>query len=598
MNAIIKNKKRLIRYLALAFSCLIYILYFIRSKTDYTYLMIFFTFLCIGWKSITPAMQSETFSIIILRSVLSIIFSFQIWGFELFLKDILWNTSIWHLLVYLSCTICTYSFLCGIDGFVFHQKKKARTGDSTHPAFVFFISLVFLGTVWSLVAMLFYPGNMTSDNTDQWVQALGYNQINDWHPFINQLYYRTCIKIFGPNPIYCIILAAWVFAFVLARWAVFFSSKTSAWKVILAEYIFALSPSTIYMVTTPSKDMYFAVFMTWELLLLVRLHEITAEKFLQSIESLEFVFVSLILSLIRHNGKIIVFLIIGIIVITCYRAKIRTKILGLSVSLILLASFLVMQNPVKYHFCRSTAVTQKSAMFRPLISPYASALCSEIVLSQDTMDYLRKILPLDAYKKYNPYNSDTIFFEPPYPDYSKVSLKSAMRYYIKLLFRHPFIVIKDRLDGTNLMWDAFSHIGVPHGRYQFCVSVSESMIWIYEQYPDVFLSSRRMEGQTTYTTLEGGSHIIAKWIRAFDNIPVANCLFWRAGIYTSILLWGIYCLIQKNRTDALWIYVLPIVTLVTLFLIVGWQLYQYYWWLTISSPLLLWISLILDEKDA
>ena len=537
---------------------------------------------------------------IALKIALSFIFAFQIFGFDLFLRQALWDTRPLRFFTYILCSFCVFILLCVLDGFLLRKKKKIATETDgnelkkTSAIQLFFTSFLALGTIWTFSILNFYPGNFTSDGVDQWCQAL--DKIYDYHPFINQVYLRVCSKIFGANPVWSLIVAAWGFSFVLARWAVWFSKKASSWKILLAEYLFAVSPSTLYMVSLLSKNNFFAVFFIWELFLLIKLFEKQDRQVLTPLQCFELIFVTVILTLIRHNGFFIIYLAIGALAFYCRKSSRKTKIFAIATSVLILASYWLMQNPVKYYFCKMKGGALH-AVYTPLVTPYASAICSGVDLEQDQLSYLKKILPLDVYKKYNRYNSDALAWCKPRPNYSGITQKTALKYYLKLLFRHPLVVIKDRLDGTNLLWDFFAHKGVPNSRYNFSVYSPESLMPVLEKYPKVFMPSRKVDGKPIYITNEGGGRILAKWIALFNKIPILDALFWRAGIYVAAFLWGIYWLVRKRRYDALWIYSIPFAVFMTLLLVIGWQMYQYYWWLTISVPLLTAFSLSVQPNE-
>ena len=63
--------------------------------------------------------------------------------------------------------------------------------------------------------------------------------------------------------------------------------------------------------------------------------------------------------------------------------------------------------------------------------------------------------PEDWIKWYNPFNIDSYRHNPELKggmNVNQVSLSQAFSCYLEGLFKYPGIIIKDRLDGSNIVW--------------------------------------------------------------------------------------------------------------------------------------------------
>jgi hypothetical protein len=211
-----------------------------------------------------------------------------------------------------------------------------------------------------------------------------------------------------------------------------------------------------------------------------------------------------------------------------------------------------------------------------LILPFTTAVKYDLPLSEETVEYLEKILPLEEFeKRYSPYNGDIFGWSIPLPDTSEITTGEAMNHYLKFLFERPDVVIKDRLDGVNLVWDVFSHPGVNHDRYALGIWGPAHLSDYAEQFPNVFFPDRQT-GDDVYSVGDGCARFFDKYyVTAFNGTSIINSLLWRNGIYVILVLLCIVVALKEKKYRVI-ISILPaIAILMTLILVISWQIYQY-----------------------
>ena len=100
------------------------------------------------------------------------------------------------------------------------------------------------------------------------------------------------------------------------------------------------------------------------------------------------------------------------------------------------------------------------------MSPYTTMMCAagscinkELPLSEESEQIMEKALPLEDWGEYysrfvghDPYYWDRPAGSEPYK-ISDITARDAFTVYLEALRKYPDVVIKDRLDGTDILWD-------------------------------------------------------------------------------------------------------------------------------------------------
>ncbi|MDO4740561.1 MAG: hypothetical protein Q4A66_07845, partial [Eubacteriales bacterium] len=206
----------------------------------------------------------------------------------------------------------------------------------------------------------------------------------------------------------------------------------------------------------------------------------------------------------------------------------------------------VQPNPVKPYvtmFCGVGSCLNKGKTF----SEETNARLEDVMSTEAWAEYYGRFVGHDNYLWGDGENSAGM-------DLSSFGLTESFRIYFEALFRYPDIVIKDRLDGMNIMWD----VTQPDDADSFNVRVFDA----------VFIHS---EAGLVKEGYEDGAYYypdnpIANFYRSLvhfavegedERDQVSDMLLWRSGAYLIFLLvLIIYWL--KNRLGRMWWPAMPL----------------------------------------
>lgn len=579
------------------------ILFAAQSDSSYYILLIlssaaFLYLVKTGWKDVSDYFSRKIVTALIV--IVSIYSGFAFFGFDLFLKGDFMTLSLQTWLAFLVVSILMVPLavfsLCICEKAINGRKKRA---EENYKHVWTFRALCFslMSVVLILVCVVFAPANMTSDNVDQWGQAIGYSPIYDAHPPIYTLLERLCSKIY-PSPLAVTIMQALLFSFVCTCYASFFYHKGCKKKYLLISVLaIACFPNTWAMITCSSKNVFLGILMSWFTYLMIRLIDDRKTFFHSPILMAQFVLIMALLTLVRHNT--FVFIPVVVVALVYFTIK-QFKIVGVRPLICLVLSFSLIEaisGPLyeKFEVVRLETSTE-SVVAGALLMPFIPALKYDVELPEDTVEYLEKILPIEEYvKRYEPYNGDIFNWGEPRLDLSDVTVGEMLSHYIRLLIQRPDIVIKSRLDGINLIWDVFSHPGVRHDRYALGIWGSTQYEEMYSKETETFIPERKIE-EGVYRVNTGITEYACKYIGAFNENPLLNSIFWRNGLYIILMLLSAVIAIKRRTYWIIILHSIPFLILGTLILIISWQIYQYLWFFPLSILPIFIYQLVSDQS--
>lgn len=179
------------------------------------------------------------------------------------------------------------------------------------------------------------------------------------------------------------------------------------------------------------------------------------------------------------------------------------------------------------------------------MSPYTTMLCAaascinkDLPLSEESNEIMESVLPLDqwgefydrylGHDKYYWYRDGALAAEYPFEP-SKLTAKEAFTVYLDALRRYPDVVIKDRLDGMDLLWDVRQPTDGFNTKAFDSVPISHDL----DEYfgPEIKAAN---EGEYYFTPSP-----LSMMYREAETSP-ANSLFdmllWRSGPYVILLM--------------------------------------------------------------
>ena len=472
-------------------------------------------------------------------------------------------------------------------------------GDRAEPCqrrLVFWKLLALLCLCQAVILWSFWPGGYSTDSIDLIYQAMEPGRMSDWHPALNAILYRVILTI-CPHAGALVVVQMFFFALLCTKFLMLgYDYGVSFRTLAVLGAVFSLLPNQAISGITPLKDNSYTLALLWAAYLLVRLALNLAElrrwQFLLSL--------SLALFLIygfRHNGVVpfaaLLLLFVWITVRHYRQVKLRLAAAALC-SLLMIA---VYKGPVFSLLNVSTSTG---------MSPYTTMLCAvascinkDLPLSEESAAIMESILPLDQWGKYyNRYSGhDPYYWErgelaEEYPfDPSHVTAKEAFTVYLEALCKYPDVVIKDRLDGMDLLWDVRQPPDSFNTRGFTDLIISEE-----DRVADCFGSKPLEYGVRYYN-----DSFLAEAYRSTmqtDINSVFDMLLWRAGAYLILLLtlglfwWG------NRMKKLLWAAVPLLGQLAGLALVLYHQSYRYVSAVQILTLALVFCTVFLRNAEA
>lgn len=436
--------------------------------------------------------------------------------------------------------------------------------------------LVFLilTTIWLICLFAFYPGIMSSDSLDQWGQATGVFPLNDWHPVFHTLFNRIFLLV-SRNPAIIATGQIFLLAAVAATFILFLYKKgvSKNWLLFFT-LIFALFPANGIMVITLWKDIPFTISLLWLTYLLARIS--TDINYLKNnrlaLAGLTLALVAV--ALFRHNGIVVYILVFLVLSFYSFRYKTRWTLLSLAASLVLIIGFKVFVSGNK----RVIPVPSEVKLIAP-VNGLAAAM-KENALTTDVQKKMETILNREDWiRLYSPYWANAYQFNTNgayMKNLSAYSTGDILKMYASTMYRHPYFIIKDRLQGTDILWD----VSRPALAYNFYYSTE-------------------LEANNYGLTQKKNNlkPVISKYLKTSETIGAD--FFWRAGIY-NILIFLLMFFVAKTKSKRNLLSFLPwLGAVLSLLPSLVWQEFRYIYFVQVLFGFL-WLFSIpgnVERKD-
>lgn len=433
-----------------------------------------------------------------------------------------------------------------------------------------------------IISFGYYPGNMTTDGVAQWLGALGLVNLLDNHPAIHTLFLRLCYTVY-PSVYTTVIIHIILFCLV---WNVFFTTlyKKNVRKIylLITAFLIVCSSNNYMSLLLISKNTSYTIVILWNMLLLIKMVE-NNNFFQNNWNTLQFILALTLLYLVRHNGFLGTYaLFIVLLLWGChYKSYLKQTILIVMGTVVIIS---LIRGPF-YEFMGVKQV-QGHTSIGPLIRPAGMYIQLNEEIPNSVNNVVDKIGTREQWEKYyNPYDGDKLAWSEIRENIVACSLDDAFRLYLTLLADNPMIVIRDRIMATDLLWnvfepkEAYKKYGVWNGRY--IVGIWASRSDIVKIYPESLLNEDYLTDERYYKP-NLFSNIGKKGNSLATATQLADSLFYRNGIYViTMFILIVYNTIEKHYKRNL--IIIPSFTILfTLLLADSWQIYQYYWFFSVS----------------
>ena len=224
------------------------------------------------------------------------------------------------------------------------------------------------------------------------------------------------------------------------------------------------------------------------------------------------------------------------------------------------------------------------------MAPVGRAFNANVSVPDDAEEAAERVLPKDVWiSNYNRFDSDSITYGTPRPQYGRLSLKEAFRYYLDMLKRYPDLVIEDRLDGMNCVWN----VG------------ADGIVGI-------FRCSTSLEGDVEFRNaklIDNENNVFAKLLIMIKKVTnefyefttrtaIIDVLVWHVGIWIVLLLMSFAYLIKNKIGKMIWAIAPFICMLLTYVLVIGWQMYFYLWFFPLTVFVMLVVIPVIPQRKA
>lgn len=514
-------------------------------------------------------------------TLLGFYFSFALFGRPLFMNELAFAIDHLRVLsfIILSVSLCPLTYGClYLLEFVSNKikdnsYKQGAVKTAFLFGFIFFLILVFL-------SLRYYPCTMTTDSVNHWKRAVGQEELTDYWSIAYQMFLAFLFNISNAKTpyIYCLFQMA-LFSAVWGDIVFYFTRKGVGKRALfVATILLSVCPSSFMLTMYLSSNVLGSILVLWVTISVVELLSDPTFYGNSLIWKLKTIVAVVTTVLCRDNYFLILFPLAVFCIWVIRRKPSLIKAVTFVFACIIACFFLI--KGVGYRFIDYSHVGKESQTIRPLMAPVGSAIKQHVDLPQDIIEVAERILPLSEWEcRYHEFNSDPLTWGDPLPDYASVSLKDAFSTYMKMLFLHPDIVIKDRLDGSDSIWNI-------RGRIIRCTTWREGEVSFLDAKP---FSENNIIGNAILFAIDRIDHILVSF--STEN-EIMDMLIWRNGIYVYFLLVIILFLIINRKMYFLWSIMPAVFILLGYVLVIAWRMYFYLWFFPLSVTLLVFVSII------
>jgi hypothetical protein len=395
------------------------------------------------------------------------------------------------------------------------QKKQFN------PVLLYLTFFAILLACWSVYFIAFYPANMTADSLEQWGMANGIFPLRDAHPVLHTLIIKLLIHI-AHTPVILAIAQILFMAAVSSSFLLFLYKAGIPFKWLIAFALLeGIAPANGVNVVTLWKDIPYSCALLWITLMLA---EILSRKYIFNYKT---TLISLglglfLVALLRHNGIVPALLIALLLILISVKERKKELFYTASISMLLVFGFKTI-TPRVVDITPTPTGIQLSAPIHGI----ASVIYYKGDLDPDTRKEMEKILPTQMWlNHYYPYSCDPYLFRstPTFmADLSKLPTKRAMKMYIKTFIHNPYLIIRDRLTGTDLLWD----VSQPKKAFNFMYAAQ--------------LDKNKYGFRQTDSELKDDIEGYLSYSKNADEV------LWRAGLYNILIFFLIILVWHKKR---------------------------------------------------
>ena len=325
-----------------------------------------------------------------------------------------------------------------------------------------------LAGIWLLYLAAGNPGAMSTDSLSQLSQAMGLSPVTDAHPAALTFLWRWILRLTG-SPVWITVCQILFYAAVVSAFLGYLSRRglSRGWLTAFAlAYGFHVVNGVYAAVLW--KDVPYTIVLLWLTLLLARMGE-EGGSFFTPVHTAETGLCMALTLLLRHNG-LVVLLLTGL---TLGMESLRLRTVRPLLALALGAGLILL---VRGPGFRAPGVESR-VLYDP--AEFLHGMAHVQIVTGEEDPFLTSLAPAEVWEEiYSPYSANDITMSPRALEHAipqkagDLGAGAVLKAYARTFARHPFLVIRDRLYGCNLLWNP-----VPTGyNYRVCGDAYEHVV--------------------------------------------------------------------------------------------------------------------------
>lgn len=430
--------------------------------------------------------------------------------------------------------------------FIIYISKKLVTQNNKKildGVLLFIIPLIiFLGYLY-----VFSPYICTTDGAMQ-LKEIKSNSLTNWHPFFHTLLMRFSYNVFGNFRVFIIIrliLVSLLFSFIGTY---FIRKGLNRIFIYLLVLFLSLNPVTGIHMVSILKDVDYIICLILLTFLLLKY----INKDFKLLDYL-FLFLSLLfVALFRHNG---LYVSIGCILILVVLVVKNKNIKFIPICLLVPISLFIINNGIYNYF--SVRPGLRNSDIITLV--HGLQAVSKKHDDEDIQSFFNEYIDLaELNDSYNKYNIDILLHYTAKPFRSlEINKFNLIKLYMINLFKYPNLLLKDRLFGTDIIWNIVKSDEIQTFDYQ----IDE------DQFGFTYFNEKDIELHDSFL-----KRTIVKILLFISNNKILNAIFLRSGLYLCLLFILFINFFSKKNLFILFPF---IINLLTLFIALHHQSYRY-----------------------
>lgn len=447
-----------------------------------------------------------------------------------------------------------------------------------------------LGAVQIVIFLFFAPGGFPHDAIIQLRQMSGIEPFDDWHPVMHTLIEMLIIRVLH-NAGAIVLIQQLCFALLLTSALMFgYRAGMRLSHLCIMGVLFEGLPNQVLSWNNALKDFPYTLALLWGCLLL--LHLVVNDAWSKRLSFALCMGIDLFLiAALRHNGIIPFAMIILVLALFTIRRFERTgfrMVISAVLALVLLIGY---KGPL---FSALHVTANGQSLYTTMLCAVGSCINKDLPLSEESEEIMSTVIPLSDWKEYYGrfYGHDLYYWgrsedAEPYRT-EQITARDAFTVYLEALRKYPDVIIKDRIDGADLMWDVVQ----PKDSFNVRSTPYVELDDIAEDFFDISRLERK-----GYGGYEGYRwNLITKiYIRSteFPTNSVYDVVIWRCGIYL-IALMALFLFWKKNDMSRIaWITVPMLGNVLSLVFLLFHQSFRYIYFIQVTVVFLIFFSIAL-----